>query len=75
MRILAIDYGDARVGLALSDPMGWTAQALSFSPIRGPEGNMEFLVHILPKGRATHSVTASEAEYVVRQAHESLRET
>ena len=36
---------------------------------------MEFLVHILPKGRATHSVTASEAEDVVRQAHESLRET
>lgn len=59
----------------IEQEMGWTAQALSFSPIRGPEGNMEFLVHILPKGRATHSVTASEAEDVVRQAHESLRET
>ncbi len=32
MRILAIDYGDARVGLALSDPMGWTAQALPALP-------------------------------------------
>jgi putative holliday junction resolvase len=28
MRILGIDYGDARIGLALSDEMGWTAQAL-----------------------------------------------
>lgn len=28
MRILGIDYGDARIGLALSDPMGWTAQTL-----------------------------------------------
>ena len=29
MRILGIDYGDSRVGFAISDLMGWTAQALS----------------------------------------------
>lgn len=52
--------------------MGWTAQNLSFSPIKGPEGNIEFLVHILHKERATHSVTEQEAAEVVRQAHESL---
>ena len=52
--------------------MGWAAQNLSFSPIKGPEGNIEFLVHILPKSRATHSVTEQEAAEVVRQAHESL---
>ena len=52
--------------------MGWTAQNLSFSPFKGPEGNIEFLVHILPKERATHSVTEQEAAEVVRQAHESL---
>lgn len=52
--------------------MGWTAQNLSFSPIKGPEGNIEFLLHILPKERATHSVTEQEAAEVVRQAHESL---
>ena len=28
MRILGIDYGDSRIGLAVSDPFGWTAQAL-----------------------------------------------
>lgn len=52
--------------------MGWAAQNLSFSPIKGPEGNIEFLVHILPKERATHSVTEEEAAEVVRQAHASL---
>ena len=52
--------------------MGWTAQNLSFSPIKGPEVNIEFLVHILPKERATHSVTEQEAAEVVHQAHESL---
>lgn len=28
MRILGIDYGDARVGIAISDPLGITAQGL-----------------------------------------------
>lgn len=28
MRILGIDFGDTRIGIALSDPFGWTAQAL-----------------------------------------------
>jgi len=28
MRVLGIDYGDARVGLALTDPLGITAQGL-----------------------------------------------
>ncbi len=27
-RIIGIDYGDSRIGLSLSDPFGWTAQAL-----------------------------------------------
>lgn len=26
MRILGIDYGDVRIGIAVSDPLGWTAQ-------------------------------------------------
>lgn len=28
MRILGIDYGDSRIGVAVSDAMGWTAQGL-----------------------------------------------
>ncbi|HHV29212.1 Holliday junction resolvase RuvX [Acetivibrio mesophilus] len=28
MRIMGIDYGDSRIGIAISDPLGWTAQAL-----------------------------------------------
>lgn len=56
----------------IGQDMQWTAQDLSFSPIKGPEGNIEFLVHILPKSRATHSVTPEEAAEVVRQAHEAL---
>ena len=35
MRILCIDYGDARIGVAVSDPMGWTAQMLETIQWRG----------------------------------------
>ena len=28
MRIMGIDYGDARVGVAISDPIGFTAQGV-----------------------------------------------
>lgn len=31
-RVLAIDYGEKRVGIALSDPLGVTAQAQPFIP-------------------------------------------
>ncbi len=59
----------------IENDMGWCAQALSFSPIKGPEGNIEFLVHILPPSRATHRVTLEEIDAVVEQAHQSLRES
>ncbi len=35
MRILGIDYGDARVGIAASDIMGWTAQGIGTVKNRG----------------------------------------
>ena len=58
----------------IENDLGWAAQALSYSPIKGPEGNIEFLVHILPKSRATHRVTGAEIEETVRQAHEGLKD-
>lgn len=35
MRILGIDYGDSRIGIAVSDPMGWTAQGIETVEWRG----------------------------------------
>ena len=54
--------------------LGWAAQDLSYSPIKGPEGNIEFLVYILPKSRATHHVTPEEVDAVVDQAHAGLKD-
>ncbi len=35
MRIMGIDFGESRIGIALSDPMGWTAQGLETVQRRG----------------------------------------
>lgn len=37
MRILGVDYGDVRVGLAISDPLGITAQGLDTLVINGDD--------------------------------------
>ena len=55
------------------EDLGWVPQAISFSPIKGPEGNIEFLLYLLPRSRATHSVTDEEVERVVSEAHDHLQ--
>ena len=51
--------------------MGWFAKALSYSPIRGPEGNIEFLLHIISKENGT-GVEAGRVKDVVKEAHQAL---
>jgi len=46
MRILGVDYGDSRIGIAVSDPMGWTAQGIETLEWRG---NMERPVERIAK--------------------------
>lgn len=40
MRILGLDLGDKRIGVALSDPLGWTAQGLSVIHSKGARGDI-----------------------------------
>ena len=43
MRIMGLDVGEKRIGIAISDPMGWTAQGHSVL-IRGkPQNDLEHL--------------------------------
>ncbi len=37
MRILGIDYGDSRIGTAVSDPFGWTAQGIETIKVENGE--------------------------------------
>lgn len=40
MRRLGLDYGDRRIGVAVSDAFGWTAQALEVIRRTNPEADM-----------------------------------
>ncbi len=51
-RILGIDHGTRRVGLALSDPMGWTAQPFQTLEMRGERALFASLLEIVK----THEV-------------------
>lgn len=46
MRIMGIDYGDSRVGIALSDPLGYTAQGLKTLPNKVYLKMLEAVVNI-----------------------------
>ncbi|MBI2346083.1 MAG: Holliday junction resolvase RuvX, partial [Deltaproteobacteria bacterium] len=41
MRILALDVGDRRIGAAVTDPLGWTAQTLGMIERRLIEQDLE----------------------------------
>lgn len=44
MRAMGIDYGDSRIGIALSDPLGWTASELCV--VDGTQGRKKILYEI-----------------------------
>lgn len=50
---------------------GFSVLHLEYSPIKGPEGNIEYLVHIRKDGKGKKEETV-DAEAVVAQAHTSL---
>lgn len=57
--------------LAFAQGIGFFIVNLEFSPIKGPEGNIEYLVHIR-KGADDHQEPI-DVSYVVAQAHEALK--
>lgn len=43
MRIMGLDVGEKRIGIALSDPLGWTAQGYSVLERKGNQADMDYL--------------------------------
>ena len=55
---------------ALADSLHFTIRNLTFSPVKGPEGNIEFLAHLaMQPGEACQI----DIEALVAQAHEALK--
>ena len=56
--------------VSLADELGFTILGLTFSPVKGPEGNIEFLGHLTLEDK--EGIRPDTAD-VVRQAHETLK--
>jgi len=54
--------------LAAARAMGFAVRGLTYSPIKGPQGNIEYLVYLTDSGEDA----ASDIEDVVSEAHASL---
>ena len=59
--------------VSFAPTFGWQVTQMDYSPITGPEGNIEFLAHIVPQAKATAQVTAEDVAALVARAHAGLK--
>ena len=50
--------------------LGWQCAGLDFSPIRGPEGNIEFLLYIVPAGAGVQPLHEYAISDTIRRAYD-----
>ena len=58
--------------LNVAEEIGFTVQALSFSPIKGPEGNIEYLMHLFKNKDVPVADFSNIIIEIVNEAHEEL---
>ena len=56
MRIMGLDYGDRRIGIAVSDELGWTAQGIKVVEKRRDSGEIEEIASIIAEYNVTEIV-------------------
>jgi putative Holliday junction resolvase len=56
IRILALDVGEKRIGLAISDPLGITAQGLEVLLRQGPDADLKRLLEVARAYQVTQIV-------------------
>lgn len=52
--------------------IGWRVSQADFSPVTGPEGNIEFLFEILPEDHAENCIDTETLAHLVEKAHNKL---
>lgn len=58
-RVMALDVGKARIGVALSDPLGYTAQPLLTIWRKGRGDDLRSLLRLIRKHEVTHIVVGN----------------
>jgi putative holliday junction resolvase len=56
MRIMGLDYGDRRIGVAVSDELGWTAQGIKVVEKRRDGGEIEEIANIITEYNVTEII-------------------
>ena len=59
MKILGLDYGDRRIGVAVSDAFGWTAQGLEVLERRRDEGEFGRIAELVREHEISEIVVGS----------------
>lgn len=59
--------------VAFAPSFGWQVQALDFSPITGPEGNIEFLAKITKRAAAEEPCGEAMIHDMVARAHQEMK--
>ena len=57
---------------AFAPSFGYLMAQVDFSPVTGPEGNIEYIAELLPDASGAAAVTQERIAQVVEQAHETL---
>ena len=52
--------------------LGWQAAGLDYSPIRGPEGNIEFLLHLVRPGKLPKIDAENSIDITIRHAYDNF---
>ena len=58
--------------LSYSEDSGFTPAGLTFSPVKGPEGNIEYLLHLV-KGEAAEDILR-DADLIRKTVNEAVEE-
>ena len=66
MRVLGLDYGNKTVGVAISDPFGWTAQGLEIIKRNNPNEHKQSL------GRLAELIEEYNVETIILGFHKNM---
>ena len=58
------------IGFVAATP--WAAAGLDYSPVRGPEGNIEFLLHLLPRDDGYSDIPSEAINDIISRAYDKF---
>ncbi len=58
------------IGFVAATP--WAAAGLDYSPVRGPEGNIEFLLHLLPRDDGYSDIPSEVINDIISRAYDKF---